>query len=70
MKTKVKWQFGDIALENAWKKVKRTIQATHLYPSIKKSTVMQANAWASGKWGMVFNYEIILRVLGVKIEED
>lgn len=65
-----KWQFGDIALENAWKKVKRTIQATHLYPSIKKSVIIQANAWASGKWGMVFNYEIILRKLGVKIEED
>ena len=67
---KKKWQFGDIALEDAWKKVKRTIQATHLYPSIKKSTVMQANAWASGKWGMPFNYSDILRKLGVKIEED
>lgn len=65
-----KWQFGDIALEDAWKKVKRTIQATHLYPSIKKSTVMQANAWASGKWGVTFNYSDILRKLEVKIEED
>ena len=65
-----KWQFGDIALENAWKKVKETIQAPHLHPSINKSTVMQADVWASGKWGMPFNYSDILRKLGVKIEED
>ena len=65
-----KWQFGDIALENAWKKVKKTIQAPHLYPSIKKSVIRQADAWASSKWEMVFNYEDILRKLGVKIEED
>lgn len=64
-----KFQFGEIALENAWKKVKKTIQAPHLYSSIKKSVIRQADAWASGKWGMVFNYEDILRKLGVKIEE-
>lgn len=64
------FQFGETALESAWKKVKKTIQATHLYPSIKKSVIMQANAWASGKWGMTFNYSDILRKLGVKIEED
>lgn len=64
------FQFGERVLENAWKKVKKTIQAPHLYPSIKKSVIRQADAWASGKWGMVFNYEYILRKLGVKIEED
>lgn len=64
------WQFGETALENAWKKVKKTIQAPHIYTSIKKSTVRHADAWASAKWGCAFDYQLILRYLGVNIIED
>lgn len=62
--------FGEKALEKAWLEVKTTIQAPHLHPTISKSIVRQADAWASGKWGMTFNYSIILQNLGVKLIEE
>jgi hypothetical protein len=62
--------FGEKALEKAWLEVKTTIQAPHLHPTISKSIVRQADAWASSKWGMAFNYQDILRKLGVTINED
>ena len=64
------WQFGETALENAWKKVKKTIQAPHIYTSIKESTIRQADAWASAKWGCNFDYQLILRYLGVRLIEE
>ena len=64
------FQFGEKALEQSWNKVKHTVQAPHLYPRIRKSTVRQADAWASAKWGLPFDYINILRYLGVEIIDD
>lgn len=62
--------FGEMALEKSWKKVKKTIQCAHIYTKINKSTVRQADAWASAKWGLPFDYINILRYLGVEIIDD
>ena len=64
------FQFGEKALEDSWKTVKKTIQCAHLYPRIRKSTIRQADAWASAKWGLPFDYINILRYLGVEIIDD
>ena len=62
--------FGEKALEDSWNTVKKTIQCAHLYPRINKSTVRQADAWASAKWGCNFDYTLILHYLGVEIIDD
>lgn len=64
------FQYNSKAFQGSWEKVKRTIQAPHLYPKINKSTIRQADAWASGKWGCAFDYINILRYLGVEIIDD
>ena len=64
------FQFGEKALEQSWNTVKKTIQCAHLYPRIRKSTIRQADAWASAKWGLPFDYMNILRYLGVEIIDD
>lgn len=64
------FQFGETALERSWNTVKKTIQCAHLYPRIRKSTIRQADAWASAKWGCAFDYINILRYLGVEIIDD
>ena len=62
--------FGEVALGKAWKKVKKCVQCPHIYNKISKSTVRQADAWASAKWGCPFDYVNILRYLGVEIIDD
>lgn len=64
------FMFGEKALEEAYKQVKRTIQCAHLYTTIKKSTIRQADAWASAKWGRAMDYINIIRYLGVQVIED
>jgi hypothetical protein len=63
-------QFGEVALEEAWNQIKQTIQHPHLYPTVKKSTIRQADAWASAKWGRAMDYINIIRYLGVEVIED
>ena len=62
--------FGESALEKSWSDVKRVVQCPHIYSKIRKSTIRQADAWASAKWGLPFDYINILRYLGVEIIDD
>lgn len=62
--------FGEKALEESWQQVKQTIQHPHLNPTIRKSTIRQADAWASAKWGRAMDYINLIRYLGVEVIED
>lgn len=64
------FKFGMDSMERDYKIVKNTIQHPHLNPTIHRTTLLSASAWASAKWGRNMDYRIILGYLGVTIIED
>lgn len=67
---KKSFQFGETALEKDWLKIKRVIQCPHIYTKIERSTIRNADAWVSAKWGRAVDYINIIRYLGVCVIED
>ena len=63
-------QFGIKAFEQSYQKVKRAIQCPHIYKTINKTTVREADSWASAKWGKPMDYLNILMYVGVQIIDD
>lgn len=63
------FKFGDRALEDAYKRLKLTLQCPHIYKTIKESVVQDASTWVWLKWKRSMKYAPLLEHLGVKIVE-
>jgi len=66
----MRFRFGDKALEEAWKRLKLSLQCPHVYNTIKESVVQDGSTWAWLKWKRSMNYTQLLAKLGVKVIED